>query len=50
MSPFKGRNDNSNLSKKFAEIADTVSMKPEIVPSVKQSERSKEVEKVTVTN
>lgn len=36
-----------NLSKKFAEKADAVSMKPEIVPSVKQSERSKEVEKVS---
>lgn len=36
-----------NLSKKFAEKADAVSMKPEIVPSVRQSERSKEVEKVS---
>ena len=34
-----------NLSKKFAEKADAVSMKAEIVPSVRQSERSKEVEK-----
>lgn len=37
----------SNLSKKFAEKADAVSMKPEIVPSVRQSERSKEVGKVS---
>lgn len=36
-----------NLSKKFVEKADTVSMKPEIVPCVKQSERSKEVEEVS---
>lgn len=34
-----------NLSKKFAEKADVVPMKPEIVPSIRQSERSKEVEK-----
>lgn len=33
------------LSKKFAKKADTVSMKPEIVPGVKQSEWSKEVKK-----
>lgn len=36
-----------NLSKKFAEKSDAVSMKPEIVSSVKQSEQSKEVEKVS---
>lgn len=36
-----------NLSKKFAEKADMVSVKPEIVPSVKQAERSKEVVKIS---
>lgn len=36
-----------DLSKKFVEKIDTVSMKPEVEPSVKQSERSKEVEKVS---
>ena len=34
-----------NLSKKFAEKADAVSMKPEILLSIRQFERSKEVEK-----
>lgn len=36
-----------DLSKKFAEKADAVSVKPEIVPSVKQVKRSKEVVKVS---
>ena len=36
-----------DLSKKFVEKSDTVSMKPEVEPSVKLSERSKEVEKVS---
>lgn len=34
-----------NLSTKFAEKADAVPMKPEMVPSIRQSKRSKEVEK-----
>ena len=35
-----------NLSKKFAEKADVVPMKPEIVPSIRQSERSKRSGKI----
>lgn len=36
-----------DLPKKFAEKADAVSVKPEIVPSVEQAERSKEVARVS---
>lgn len=36
-----------DLSKKFVEKSDTVSMKPEVESSVKQSELLKEVEKVS---
>jgi len=36
-----------DLSKKFVEKSDTVSMKPEVEPSVRRSERLKEVEKVS---
>lgn len=36
-----------DLPKKFAEKADAVSVKPEIVPFVEQAERSKEVARVS---